>query len=121
MSPEDIAETLWEHYCVDEDYSSMNKREFGELIKEAIEMHEAGGGTATHIKVFEKGCFYDPETDSDLPERELKDTDGWEVVVNRRGEVIVVEHGMHDQKFFHVIENDNDDKYRVERVFPEAK
>jgi len=40
MNPEQIAETLWEHYGVEEDYSSMNKREFGELIKEAIELYE---------------------------------------------------------------------------------
>ena len=68
------------------------------------------------FKVFEKGTFYDEKTDSDLTERELVDSDIIQAVMQRNGNIMIIETGIYNDCFLHVIENDEDDKYRVERI-----
>jgi len=67
------------------------------------------------IKVFKKGNFYCEETGSDLTEQEIDDSDVEYIVFDRRGIVGVVTCDCYNQ-FTHWIDNDSDDRYRVERT-----
>ena len=67
------------------------------------------------FKVFEKGDFWSDEDQCYYKEREVDDCCSWEAVMCRDGSVMVIEHGPYGVCYFHEIEDDEDDKYRVDR------
>lgn len=67
------------------------------------------------FKVFEKGNFYDADKDEYVYERELIDGDCVRCVMLRNNDIMVIEEATYGLCEFHIIEKDNDDKYRVER------
>lgn len=68
------------------------------------------------FKVYQKGDFYCEMTGTEYHEREFFDSDISQEVLQRDGLVMVVTHIQYDEYDMHVIEDDEDDKYRVERL-----
>lgn len=69
----------------------------------------------TMFRVFEKVSFFDDNCD-EITERELIDDDYGQAVMQRDGKILVIERGMDDHCFLHTIENDEDERFRVERT-----